>query len=218
MTEPRLSPDPGPARAGWPQPGLAWLALSLLLALGALLAPAWPATLLDWQPGLAWREPWRWWTAAWVHGSGLHLAANLAGTALVAALGWVARAPARLALAWALAWPLTQLGWLAGPPLAHFGGLSGVLHAGVAVAALGLVVLAPGARRTIGLLLLAGLAVKLGLESPWGPALRQPPGWDIAIAPWSHACGTVAGLLAAAVVLAAPRRRWPVVPAGTSWP
>lgn len=199
-------------------PGLAWLALSLLLALGALLAPAWPATALDWQPGLAWREPWRWWTAAWVHGSGLHLAANLAGTALVAALGRLARAPARLALAWALAWPLTQLGWLAGPPLAHFGGLSGVLHAGVAVAALGLVVRDQGARRTIGVLLLAGLAVKLGLEAPWGPALRHPPGWDIAVAPWSHACGTAAGLLAAAVALAAPPRRGPVVPAGTSWP
>lgn len=204
MTEPPAPTRPCPPPAGWRRPGRAWLALALLLAAGALLAAAGPATALDWQPGLAWREPWRWWTAAWVHRSTLHLGANLAGVVLVAALGWAARAPAGLALAWALAWPLTQLGWLAGPPLAHFGGLSGVLHAGVAVAALGLVCRERGARRLVGVLLLAGLALKLGLEQPWGPALRHPAGWDIAVAPWSHASGTVAGLLAAAVALWAP--------------
>lgn len=196
--------DPCRPLAGWRRPGHAWLALALLLATGAWLAPAGSTTALDWQPGLAWREPWRWWTAAWVHGSALHLAANLAGTALVAALGWVGRAPLRLALAWALAWPLTQLAWLAGPPLAHFGGLSGVLHAGVAISTLGLVWSERGARRTIGALLLTGLLVKLGLEAPWGPALRQVPGWDIAVAPWSHAGGTVAGLVTAAAALWAP--------------
>ncbi len=215
MTEPHAPTGRCPPLAGWQRPGRAWIALALLLAAGALLAAAWPAAALDWQPGLVWREPWRWWTAAWVHGSPRHLGANLAASVLVAALGWAARAPAGLALAWALAWPLTQLGWLAGPPLAHFGGLSGVLHAGVAVAALGLVWRERGARRVVGGLLLAGLALKLGLEQPWGPALRHPAGWDIAVAPWSHASGTVAGLLAAAVALSAPPYRRTTVRADT---
>ena len=180
--------------------GIGWPGVAAALALGSLLAAGAPAQWLDWQPALAAAQPWRWWTAAWVHGSPGHLGANLAGAGLVAALGMVARVPDRLALAWALAWPLTQLGWLLGPPLAHFGGASGVLHAGVAIAALHLVRTAQGRRRGIGLLLLAGLALKLVLEAPWGPALRQVPGWDIAIAPWSHASGTLAGLLAAALL------------------
>lgn len=207
MSEPSAPTDAHQAPAGWRRPGHAWLALALLLAAGALVAPAWPSAALDWQPARAWREPWRWWTAAWVHGSALHLGANLAGTALVAALGWAARMPARLALAWALAWPLTQLGWLLGPPLAHFGGLSGVLHAGVAVVALPLVWCERGWRQAVGGLLLAGLLVKLVLEQPWGPALRHLPGWDIAVAPWAHASGTAAGLLLAAAGLALGRRR-----------
>lgn len=201
-----------PARAATPQrpprwPGGAWLGVALALALGSVavgLGP-WPAERLDWQPVLAATQPWRWWSAAWVHGSPGHLGANLAGAALVAALGVAARVPARLAMAWALAWPLTQLGWLLGPPLAHFGGASGVLHAGVAIVALHLVRSARGRRRTVGALLLAGLVLKLALEAPWGPALRQVQGWDIAIAPWSHASGVLAGLLAAALLGATGR-------------
>lgn len=189
-----------PRRA--PRPGRAWLAVALALALGSVAAGLgpWPAGQLDWQPALAGSQPWRWWTAAWVHGSPGHLAANLAGTGLVAALGLVAKLPTRLAVAWLLAWPLTQLGWLLGPPLAHFGGASGVLHAGVAAAALHLLRAVPRRRRAVGGLLLAGLALKLVLEAPWGPALRQVPGWDIAIAPWSHASGVLAGLLATALL------------------
>mgnify|MGYP000994501801 CR=1 FL=1 len=180
--------------------GIGWPGVAAALALGSLLAAGAPAQWLDWQPALAAAQPWRWWTAAWVHGSPGHLAANLAGAVLVAALGVVAQVPARLALAWVLAWPMTQLGWLLGPPLAHFGGASGVLHAGVAIVALHLVRTAQGRRRGIGILLLAGLVLKLALEAPWGPALRQVPGWDIAIAPWSHASGALAGLLAGALL------------------
>lgn len=216
-----------PVRAASPHrpprwPGSAWLGVALALAVGSVvvgLGP-WPAERLDWQPALAASQPWRWWSAAWVHGSPGHLGANLVGAALVAALGLAARVPARLALAWSLAWPLTQLGWLLGPPLAHFGGASGVLHAGVAIVALHLVQAPHGRRPVIGGLLLAGLVLKLGLESPWGPALRQVPGWDIAIAPWSHASGALAGLLAA--WLLGPGRRGqrhsPIPDAGTADP
>ena len=190
--------------------GRAWSALAVVLALGALAAFfAHANEAIDWQPALALREPWRALSAALVHYSALHLAANLAGTALVGALGRVARVPARSAAAWLAAWPLTQLGLLAEPELRHFGGLSGVLHAGTACVAWHLIVHAHGPRRAIGALLLAVLAAKVISESPWGPALRHPAGWDIATAPAAHASGLVAGLLCAALADAtvALRRR-----------
>ena len=109
---------------------------------------------------------------------------------------------ARLALAWLAAWPLTQLGLLAQPALLHYGGLSGVLHAGVAVAALHLAWRGGRGERWIGAALLGGLALKVASEAPWGAPLRHPAGWDIAVAPAAHACGLVAGLLYAAVALA----------------
>jgi len=156
-----------------------------------------PAMALDWQPGLAFGEPWRWWTAAFVHWSPLHLGANLLGAFVVGLLGLAARLPSPMAAAWAVAWPLTQLGWLLRPQLAHYGGLSGVLHAGVAVATVHLLWAERGPRRAVGLALGIGLAAKLLLEAPWGPVLRHPQGWDIAVAPWAHACGAAAGVVCA---------------------
>ncbi|MDQ6639445.1 MAG: rhombosortase, partial [Pseudomonadota bacterium] len=179
---------------------------------------------LDWQPGLALREPWRALTAAFVHYSALHLLANLAGTMLVGALGGFARVPASLALAWLVAWPLTQLGLLARPDLLHYGGLSGVLHAGTACVAVHLILHARGPRRAIGALLLIALATKVASEMPWGPPLRHPAGWDIATAPFAHASGLVAGVIAATLVEATTRlmvrhgkerlRRSPPLPLG----
>lgn len=185
-------------------PGRAWAALAVLLVLGSLLAWWAPALLLDWQPAHAATEPWRAWTAAFVHWSAGHLGANLGATAVVAAFGWAAGMPPRATLAWAAAWPLGHLGLLLRPELAHYGGLSGVLHGGVAVAVLWLLVCGCGRRRIIGGLVGTGLAVKLLLEQPWGPALRHAAGWDIALAPLAHGTGALAGLLCAALALAVP--------------
>jgi hypothetical protein len=127
----------------------------------------------------------------------MHLTANLLGAALLAALGWVAPCERRDAAAWFVAWPLTHLGLLLQPTLAHYGGLSGVLHAGVVVAAIGLVRRERQARRALGLALLFGVAVKLLLEQPWQGPLRELPGWDIAIAPAAHLSGACAGALCA---------------------
>ena len=57
---------------------------------------------------------------------------------------------ARCVAAWACAWPLTQLGLLVRPDLLHYGGLSGVLHAGAAIVALHLVWRGARLRRLIG--------------------------------------------------------------------
>ena len=165
-----------------------------------------PAALLDWQPALAAAEPWRAFSGAFVHWSPAHLAANLLGAAVVAALGIATRLPLAATLAWAAAWPLTQAGLLLQPALAHYGGLSGVLHAGIAVAALWLLVRDAGIRRGLGAAIAAGLLIKIILEEPWGPALRAPAGllsggWDIATAPLAHATGAMAGGLCAALAL-----------------
>lgn len=177
-----------------------WLALSALLAAGALAGWWLPSPWLDWQPDLVWQQPWRAWTAAFVHWSPLHLGANLLGLALVAALGEVGRLPPRAALAWGLAWPLTQGALLLQPALRHYGGLSGVLHAGVAVAVVVLLQQERGPRRIVAGLIGAGLVAKVLLEAPWGPPLRQLPGWDIAIAPLAHASGLLAGALLAGLL------------------
>jgi len=185
--------------------GRAWCALAAALALGAALGYGRDPVALDWQPALAFVEPGRLLSAAFVHYSGLHLLANVAGAALVGALGLVARVPASVAVAWLLAWPLTHLGLLARPDLVHYGGLSGVLHAGAACVAVRLLLHERGPRRTIGALVLAVVVIKVVSEAPWGPALRHPADWDIATAPFAHASGLVAGVLAALLVEATLR-------------
>jgi len=183
----------------------AWPALAALLAVPSLLAWWAPAVLIDWQPGLAVSQPWRAWSAAFVHWSTLHLSANIAGAAVLGALGAVAGVPRRMALAWFAAWPLTHAGLLLRPELAHYGGLSGVLHAGVAVVAVWLLARESGRRRLVGAAIGAGLLLKVIAETPWGPVLRHGGGWDIAVAPFAHASGAVAGVLCALLALAVPR-------------
>lgn len=181
-------------------PGRAWGGLAMLLGLLALSGWGVPRAAIDWQPTLAFTQPWRAFSAIGVHYSALHLLANLAGAAAVGVLGVAARAPGSAAGAWLIAWPLTQFGLLVEPALFHYGGLSGVLHAGVAVVAV--VLLWPpnaAGRRWVGLALLAGLVVKVLLEAPWGAPLRHPAGMDIAVAPLAHATGSIAGLLCAVV-------------------
>jgi len=175
-----------------------WVGFCALLGLAALLGQAVAPEHLDWQPRVALAEPWRAFTAIAVHYGRLHLGANLAGVALVAALGVAAEVPRRTTWAWIVAWPLVHLGLLARPDLVHYGGLSGVLHAGVAAIGVHLVATQGRARRTIGLLLLAGLSAKVVSEAPWGPPLHHPAGWDIATAPFAHLCGLACGIACSA--------------------
>jgi len=164
------------------------------LAGASLLAAGLDPRQLDWQPSLALTQPWRCWSAAWVHWSDGHRWANIAGTVLVAALGWRAQCDRLDSLAWLVAWPLTHLGLLLQPTLAHYGGLSGVLHAGIVVAAVSLLQRERGTRRALGAAVLLGVALKIGLEQPWLGTLQRWPGWNIAIAPGAHLSGALAGL------------------------
>ncbi len=190
-----------------------WLTLCAVLATLSLLAWPLPREALSWQPALAASEPWRAITAAFVHWTPLHLGANLAGCAVLALLGWRAGLGPGEALAALIALPLTQLGLLLRPELQHYAGLSGELHALVAVAALTLF-----ARRSrehyIGAALVVGLIAKLALEHPLGPVLRDTPGFDFPVAPFAHLTGTIAGALAWGLTMRATSRS-PRTPHGT---
>ena len=184
----------------------AWLGVALLLAAAALAGGPMPRNVLDWQPALAFTEPWRAVTAVGVHYSGQHLGVNLAGLVVTALFGVVARPPVPIAWAWLAAWPSTQFGLLMKPELLHYGGLSGVLHAGFAVIVAFLLVTGTRAQRWVAAAVLIGGVAKLLNEAPWGPALRHPPGWDIAIAPLAHTTGALAGVLCAVLALVWSRR------------
>ena len=172
--------------------------MCLLASGGALIATTLDPTTLRWQPELAASQPWRAVTAAWVHLSPRHLAGNLVGAVLVAWLGTVAGCGWRAALAWLLAWPLTHMALLLQPTLQAYGGLSGLMHAGVAITIWQLLRSGPARPRWIGVGLLIGLLAKLWTDAAWqGGPLRLQPGWDIAIAPLAHATGAVAGALGA---------------------
>lgn len=185
----------------------AWVTLAALLALASLAA--WPGdhAAFEWQPSRVASEPWRLWSAAAVHYSPLHLGANLAGALLVGALGAVADLRPRLVVAWCMAWPLTHLGLLLRPELLHYGGLSGVLHAGVAVTAVHLIASGPRPQRRIGMAILGVLCVKVLSEAPWGPVVSHPQGWDIAVVPFAHASGVASGVACAGAALLWRRQR-----------
>ena len=181
-------------------PGRAWAALALCHGLASLLVWHLPSAWLDWQPSLAGLQPWRAWTAAWVHWSPLHLSTNLLAAAVVAAFGWAAQVPSAAALAWCLSWPLTHWGWWLRPELGHYGGLSGILHGGVAIVCAWLLLASRGWRRAIGAAVTLGMLIKLVQERPWGAVLRHGGEWDIAVAPMAHTLGAAAGLICAALV------------------
>jgi rhomboid family GlyGly-CTERM serine protease len=185
----------------------AWLALCGAFALAALLAWFAPRNALDWRPERAPSEPWRAWSAAFVHWTSLHLGANLLGCTAVAAFGAAARVSARASLAWLLAWPLTHAALAAQPALTSYGGLSGVLHAGVAIGAWHLARHDTGRRRAIGTAVAIGLALKLLLERPWAAPTQNITGWDFPLAPIAHASGALAGVIAAALLDALARWR-----------
>ena len=194
----------------WAQPIGSWCAVAIVLGVCSL-ASWWlvhlglSRTNLDWQPTLWLSQPWRLYTAAWVHYSPMHLGGNLLALALVAWLGVAARMRWPATLAWLLSMLLCHLALLALPEVLHYGGLSGISHAGVAVVVSWLLLHGQPTQQRIAALLGLGLIAKIWTESPWGEGLRVVAGWDIAVVPWAHASGVVAGVICTLFTSAALR-------------
>lgn len=184
--------------------GQSWVALALALGLGALALHGAAQGDFTLQRERATAEPWRLLSAALWHWNALHLLGNMLGLGVLALLGWRAGLGDRDTLAWLLAWPLTQALLCLHPQLPPYAGLSGVLHAGVAVAGCALCA-RTGRERLVGAALMLGLLVKLGLEAPWGPLLRPQDWWGGATLPLAHAAGAAAGALCRLAVAARPR-------------
>lgn len=189
------------------------MTLCTALAVLSLLAWVLPSQALDWRPSLVASEPWRALTAAFVHWTPLHLAANLAGCAVLALLGGRAGLGRREAVAALIALPLVQLGLLLRPELLRYGGLSGVLHALATIAVLTLLS-RTGRERIVGIAIAFGLGIKLALEDPLGPVLRVTAGFDFPVAPFAHLSGALAGALAWGLTMRAIPRS-PRTPHGT---
>ena len=151
---------------------------------------------------LAFSQPWRAFSAAFVHYSPMHLAANGVGALMVGGFGWAAQVPRRMAVAWLIAWPLTQFGLLVQPSLLHYGGLSGLLHAGVVIVCLHLMLQGTRTQRRAGGATLLVVLLKVLWEAPWKGPLSHPAEWDIAVAPMAHAAGVASGLVAFVLVFA----------------
>ncbi len=186
---------------------LAWVAVAAAHAAASWVVSRLPTPglhLLDWERASA-LQPWRIFSAAWVHWSPQHLAMNLAGAAVIALLGWAMRLPRAAALAWLLAWPMGQVAVALLPTPTHLGGLSGTLHAGAAVAAVWLLRTRVGATRSLGAVMLAAITLKLAWEWWRGP---QPIVGSLAVSwPAVHLAGSLCGMALGALLARRPPRR-----------
>ena len=149
------------------------------------------ASLLQWD-AMQWpQRPWTLWTASLVHLSGGHLLANLLALGALAVLGWSLRAGKAAAVALLVAWPLSTLALLAWPQVQQYSGLSGLIHAALAV----LWAHAAVQRKAwpLSFVLLAGMGLKLLTEHAWSVPVAFDIGWGFNVVYAAHLGGTLAG-------------------------
>lgn len=173
------------------------------------------ASMLVWWMGerlaawMIWRaddwddRPWSLWTSAWVHMNTQHLISNQLAVGALAAMAWVLKPGLRASLAWLLTWPVIPLVLPYWPHIGYYAGLSGLIHAAVAVVGVYLVAgrtTVPMARRWGGMLLL-GLLAKLLIERAWHWPVVWSDNLGISVVQASHLVGAVAGTVATLAVL-----------------
>ena len=132
-------------------------------------------TVLQWDADQWTRRIWSLWSSALLHRSAWHLCANLLVLGTLALLGW----------------PLGTLALLAWPGIHLYAGLSGLLHAGLAVAWARVAVF--GADRPLSFLLLTGLVLKLLDEHGWSQPVAFSARWGFDIVNAAHLSGALAG-------------------------
>jgi rhomboid family GlyGly-CTERM serine protease len=185
----------------------AWLSVCGLLGSGSLLALFFPGDGLAWSRTHAGSQVWRLVSAAWPHLSLAHLLLNLAALAAVAALGMLLRVRKAQAVAWLVCWPLTHAALWLQPEISRYAGMSGALHAGVAICAVAACREPDRLAKAVGGMLLAGLALKVLIEAPWSRPLQESAALGITMVPLAHAAGAALGLLAGVVALLVQRQR-----------
>lgn len=204
-------------------PSRSWLVLCALHGVMSMLA--WWArgdvvNALTWQAEGWTDKPWTLWTSSWVHMNTPHLIGNQVALGALTALAWVVRPTMACAVAWLLAWPLLQLSLWLWPQIGYAVGLSGLLHAGLAVAAAQLLlgrIAVPQAQRW-GILLALGLLLKLLLEKAWSYPVVWDAGNNMSVVQAAHLGGVfwggVMGLAFGAGIY--KRRRSLMQPTGTT--
>jgi hypothetical protein len=151
-----------------------------------------------WQAG-SWRQSLQTlWIAPLVGITPFHTFGNALTLAAVGVLGHAVGARSNETLALLIAWPLSTLGLLLWPAVGWYAGLSGVIHAAVAIVAWR--ALTQRGTRGIGTLLAAGLLIKLLLERGWAVPMAFDSNWGFNVARAAHLSGAVVGLIAAAVI------------------
>lgn len=170
------------------------------------------AQALTWRADQWQDQLWTLWSSAWVHMNTPHLIGNQLALGALTAFAWMVRPPLGATLAWLLAWPLMQLSLAYWPQVGYAVGLSGVLHAGVAVLAAQLVagrIPMPQPRRW-GTLLALGLLSKLVLEQAWSHPVVWDTGYDMSVVQAAHLTGAAWGALLGTLAALLARRGLPV--------
>ena len=174
-----------------------WLLVFAIL--GAELAPLGEA--LEYRRGLAFSEPWRLFTAHYVHLSFLHACLNAVALILLGHLfadrlrprdmfGILAVAPMLLSLAF----------WFVLPELQWYRGLSGVLHAIYFAGCIAWVAQTAGRARWLPTAALLGGAVKVLIEQPWDASFPVHEVLRVAVVPQAHLVGAIVGAAAGLVL------------------
>ena len=181
-----------------------WLLLCALHAVASMLlwwAREGVVDVFIWRADGWTAQPWTLWTSAWVHLNTPQLIFNQIALGALTAFAWVVRPNWTCTLAWLLAWPLGQLSLLWWPQIGYAVGLSGLLHAGVAVLAVQLLrrrIPIPKAKRWGGLLALVLLG-KLLLERGWAYPVVWDGANDMSVVQAAWFSGTLAGGLLGAL-------------------
>jgi len=150
-----------------------------------------------WQAG-NWRQsPWTLWSAPLASITPFHAFGNALALAALGVLGHAIGARPREALALLIAWPLATLGLLLWPALGWYAGLSGVIHAAAAIVVWR--ALTQRGVRGIGVLLAAGLLIKLLLERGWAVPVIFDSNWGFNVVQAAHLSGAAVGWVAAVV-------------------
>jgi rhomboid family GlyGly-CTERM serine protease len=159
-----------------------------------------PATLFIDAPSLWLTHPWTLWTAPLVHLSAAHALANsfaMAALLAIAALSGGKPLLRRYLIGLLIAWPLSTLSLLLCPEVTSYVGLSGLVHAGIAM--LGILLLQGS--RYMGLALLLGLAVKLWQEQAWVQPVVWSADWGFNVVVVAHLYGAGVGLVVGVAML-----------------